>query len=327
MSIPTTRFPWWIVAGGLLLSALYLPTLTAPFDFIDDGNLVYPVPEPTLTGQVSVWWDRVVANVEHLGPFRPVLLAHWQVLSNVCDGDPLAWRAARLGWCALAAMMLLWVLRELKAHPVAALVATAAAMWNPYRNEIWTSLTLAEGVAMPYALLALVAARKATGSPRPWRWDVAAVFGLLFALGCKNIFVALVPAMAVLRWSNGFRWRPALYLVPLILPAMHFAYFKLNWKPGNYEVAGPSWEQVSRFALWLKGAAGADFLAVGVAMVLGCVFFLVPPSPRGEGNYRPSSPPSHCSSPGSRFTCRWTSCRRGTRCRQCGVRTSCWRCC
>ena len=37
-----SRFPWWIPAGGLLLAALYLPTLATPFDFIDDGNLVYP---------------------------------------------------------------------------------------------------------------------------------------------------------------------------------------------------------------------------------------------------------------------------------------------
>ena len=32
-------------------------------------------------------------------------------------------------------------------------------MWNPYRNEIWTSLTLSEGVAMPYALAGLCWAR------------------------------------------------------------------------------------------------------------------------------------------------------------------------
>ena len=327
--IPTTRFPWWIVAGGILLAVVYLPTLAAPFDFIDDGNLVYPVPEPTLAGQVAVWWDRVAANVDHLGPFRPVLLAHWQLQSNLLDADPLAWRAVRLAWCALSAMMLLWLLRELKAHPVAALVAAAAAMWNPYRNEIWTSLTLAEGVAMPYAMLALIAARKAADSRRPWRWDAAAILGLLFALGCKNVFVALLPAMAVLRWSNGFRWRAAIYLLPVVLPAVHFVYFKLNWKPGNYEMAGPTWAQVGRFWLWMKGAAGADFLGAGAALVLGCVWYLrVPLSPGGEGDKaHRSSRPSPCSWPGSPCICRWTSCRPGTPCRRCGAWTSCSPCC
>ena len=104
--------------------------------------------------------------------------------------------------------MLLWLMRELRLHPVAALVAGAAAMWNPYRNEIWTSLTLAEGVAMPYALFALVAARKAGAARRSWAWDAAAVLALLAALGCKNIFVALVPAMLALRlWPDGVTLR------------------------------------------------------------------------------------------------------------------------
>jgi hypothetical protein len=276
---PRPAFPWWVVLGGLVLALGYLPTLTAPFDFIDDGNLVYPAPPgTTLSQHVGLWWDKVRANVEHLGPFRPVLWAHWELAANALGGDPLAWRAVRLAWCALAAMALLWLMRELKVHPAAALAAGAAAMWNPYRNEIWTSLTLAEGVAMPYALLALVAARKAGTSSRPWAWDAAAVLGLLAALGCKNTFAALTPAMVALRlWPNGVSIRDGLrrnwlrataYLVPLALPAAHFAYFKLNWHPGQYETPGPTLAQAGRLASWLKGAAGLDFLAAGLALAL-----------------------------------------------------------
>jgi hypothetical protein len=177
--------------------------------------------------------------------------------------------------------MLLWLLRELKLHPTAALVAGAAAMWNPYRNEIWTSLTLAEGVAMPYALLALVAARR--------RWDAVAVAGLLAALGCKNVFVALVPAMLALRlWPDGVslrdgwrqnRSRAALYLVPLALPMGHVVYFQLTWHAGQYETPGPSWEQLARIGSWLKGAAGLDFLGLGLAVALGALWVRF----RGEG--------------------------------------------
>ena len=36
------RVPWWIPIGAVLLALLYLPTLATRFDFIDDGNLVYP---------------------------------------------------------------------------------------------------------------------------------------------------------------------------------------------------------------------------------------------------------------------------------------------
>jgi hypothetical protein len=277
-SAARSPFPWWVVVGGFVLALGYLPTLNTPFDFVDDGNLVYPAAAGTSPGgYVERWWDRVRANVDHLGPFRPVLWAHWELTANAFAGDPLPWRAARLGWCGLAAGMLLWLLRELKAHPTAALVAAAAAMWNPYRNEIWTSLTLAEGVAMPYALLALVAARKAGTGSRAWAWDLVAVLGLVAALGCKNVFVALVPAMLALRlWPDGVgladgwrrnRGRAALYLLPLLLPAAHFAYFKLNWHPGQYETPGPSLGQAGRMGLWLKGAAGLDFLGAGLAVV------------------------------------------------------------
>ncbi len=270
------RFPAWVIAGGLLLAAGYLPTLNAPFDFMDDGNLVYPTAGLSAGEHVQLWWRKVVANVEHLGPFRPAVWAHWQAAANLFGDDPVAWRAARLAWCALAAITLLWLMRELRLHPIAALMAAAAAMWNPYRNEIWTSLTLAEGVAMPYALFALVAARKAADSPRAWRWDLAAVLALLMALGCKNTFVALVPPMLLLRtWTDDQSWRVAVrrhglraaaYLLPVLLPAAHFVYFKLHWHPGYYETPGPSWEQAGQFLLWLKGAAGVDFLAAGVLL-------------------------------------------------------------
>src|SRR5258708_1396722 len=101
-------------------------------------------------------------------------------------------------------------------------------MWSPFRNEIWTSLTLAEGVAMPYALLGLVAAvRAARAEQRASRilWDSTAVCGALMALGCKNVFVALIPAQIALRlcpegWNlrqdvraNG--WRPLTLLLPM----------------------------------------------------------------------------------------------------------------
>src|SRR5262249_10516064 len=146
------------------LAAAYLPTLATPFDFVDDGNLVYPDPPTAAAGYAHVWWSKVQANYEHLGPFRPTLWVHWELFANLFGGDPVAWRVMRLIWTGLAAGMLLWLFRTLGLHPVAALLAGALAMWNPYRNEIWTSLTLSEGVAMPYALFALVAARKAATS-------------------------------------------------------------------------------------------------------------------------------------------------------------------
>src|SRR5689334_2719872 len=41
------RAVWWVVLGAVLIPLVYLPTLAARFDFIDDGNLVYPSgPQP-----------------------------------------------------------------------------------------------------------------------------------------------------------------------------------------------------------------------------------------------------------------------------------------
>src|SRR5207248_2014171 len=33
---PGRRFPWWVLAGAVLLPGVYLPTLATRFDFIDD---------------------------------------------------------------------------------------------------------------------------------------------------------------------------------------------------------------------------------------------------------------------------------------------------
>ena len=290
---PTTPspFPGWIILGGLLLAAGFLPTLHAPFDFIDDGNLVYPAPAGTTTiGHVEIWWDKVQANVEHLGPFRPVVWAHWEIAANLFNGDALLWRSARLLWCALAAMGFIGLLRTLNLHPIACLVAGAAALWNPYRNEIWTSLTLAEGVAMPYALLALVAARL---GHRRRTWDGMAVLALLICLGCKNTFVALLPAMLILRlFPDGIRLneglrrnfrRALLYCLPLLLPIGHFIYFKFHWQPGQYETPGPTFDQLSRIVSWLKGTAGFEFLGLGTVLTSIAVLQARRSGHNGEG--------------------------------------------
>ena len=278
-----SRFPWWIPLGGLLLAALYIPTLATPFDFIDDGNLVYPAPAGLgFTGHVQLWWEKVQANYEHLGPFRPTLWVHWQLQANLFNGDAFTWRLDRFIWCVLAASMLLWLFRELRVPPVAALLAGALAMWNPFRNEVWTSLTLAEGVAMPYAFFALIAARKAATSPRPLWWDLAAILAALVALGCKNTFAVLIPAQIVLRmWRDGESlreawrsrgWRSLALAAPLILPIAHFIYFKMHWHAGQYETKPASLEQFLRILNSLKGAMSLDYMAAGVLLTLICLW-------------------------------------------------------
>src|SRR5262249_37919453 len=161
--------------------------------------LVHPLPQLSAAQQWGTLWAKIIGNSKHLGPFRPVLWAHWVAEAELFAGDAFLWRCARLLWSMLAAGMLLWLLRELGIRAVSAMLATALAFWNPYRSEIWTSVTLSEGVGMPYALLALVCAIRATRSSRPWVWDAIGVLAVLAALGCKVTFAAVVPAQVLLR--------------------------------------------------------------------------------------------------------------------------------
>jgi hypothetical protein len=260
----------------LLVTGLYLPTLWTRFDFIDDGNLVYPAAPMPAAERVQLVWDKIEANYRDLGPFRPVLWVHWETQAELLGADPFAWRFARWLWTGFAASVLLWLLRELGIRPLAASVTTALAMWNPFRGEVWTSLTLAEGVAMPYALLGLVCAVRGARSRRPWPWDIGAMLFVLAALGCKNTFAALVPAQVFLRLAPDGRqlrqawrqrgWRACLLALTLLMPVVHFIVFKLNRRPGNYDPGLFSGEQAVLLLHLLRGTLSLDFLAPGLVL-------------------------------------------------------------
>src|SRR5262245_53401275 len=236
--LPSRRFlgPWQILLWGSLLASIYVPTLATRFDFIDDGYTVYPSGPTALGERLSLGWNKVVANYVNLGPFRPVLWAHWETEAELFHANSLLWRLARLLWTALSATAFLWLLRELGIGRAGSIAAVALAMWNPYRNEIWTSLTLSEGVAMPYALVALVCAVRACRSRHAWRWDLGGALCVLAALGCKNTFAALVPAQMLLRMTGGGLglregWRQhgrrACFLaLTLMLPVVHYIVFR-----------------------------------------------------------------------------------------------------
>src|SRR5262245_60875742 len=278
------RFPCWkVLFGALVIPLIYLPTLGTRFDFIDDGNLVYPAPPMPLGPRLDLVKQKIVANYQPLGPFRPVLWAHWELFAELCNGEALRWRIVRLGWSMFATGMLLALMRELRLRAWPSMLAAALAMWNPYRNEIWTSLTLSEGVAMPYALAGLWCAARANRSGRAWPWDLASMLGVLAALGCKNTFAALVPAQLYLRmyadgatWREGVRrhgMRAAFLALTLALPVGHYAYFRLHWHPGQYPPTSVTAAQLGRMLSALGGAMSWDFMGVGfiaTILVIAC---------------------------------------------------------
>src|SRR5262249_12054111 len=144
-------------------------------------------------------WDKTTAEFHARGPFRPLTWAHWEAAANLLEATPLYHRLVRLAWAVLSASLFLWLLAELRIPFAAAVLTTAVAMWNPYRNEIWLGLGLTEAFAMPYAIFSLICAVRAARSLRPWPWDMLGLLMALAALACKNTFVAVVPVQMFLR--------------------------------------------------------------------------------------------------------------------------------
>ena len=255
----------------MLIAGLYLPMLSARFDFDDDGNLVYPAAPMTMAERVGLVWTKVAANYSHLGPFRPVLWVHWELQADLLDASEPRWRLARLLWMVLAATALLWLLHELRVAPIAAALTAVLAFWSMAPNEIWRSLTFAEGVAMPYALGALICAVRAGRSRRAWGWDLGGVACVVAALGCKNTFAALVPAQILLRVApdgqplaaalRAHRARAALLASTLLLPVVHLAIFLGDRHPGPYKVGGPTWSQLVGMIMSVQAAVGLAYIA------------------------------------------------------------------
>jgi hypothetical protein len=258
-----------------LTPCVYLPTLATRFDFADDGVIVYPGPARSLGQRLKRIWHHTLSDFRNTGPFRPMTWAHWEAGASFFGPHDFSRRVARLLWSFLAAGMLVWFLSELRLQPTAILLTTALAMWNPYRGEIWLGLGLTEAFAMPYALLGLVCAIRASRGCRPLPWDIVGSLCLLTALGVKNTFVALVPVQVFLRLSAGGllvheSWRRhgyscCWYLAALVLPITHFVLLKLNPRPTHY-VTGFSWPQVLRMLKAIAGAISWDVMAPGLAL-------------------------------------------------------------
>jgi hypothetical protein len=270
------RFPWWALPWAALLACVYLPSLNTGFDFCDDGLMAYLGPVPSLTGYLDRLWGITLRDFHHNGPFRPAAWGCWIAEAQLFADDPVCWRVLRLVWTAGAAAVLLWLLHDMGIRPAAAVLAAALAMWNPYRGEVWLSLTHSEGLVMPFVLLALLSARRAAHSTRPWGWDLLGLAMMLLALASKNVFAAVVPVQCFLRVAvdgvplrEGLRrrgWRACVLALTLILPVAHYVVFKRNWHEGQYR-SEASWTQFWRMTRSVAGAVSVDFMAPALALI------------------------------------------------------------
>src|SRR4051812_18638267 len=120
---------WWL--GAVLIVLPYLPTLTHPFDFIDDGCLVYSGASVSPGELPALVWDHTLSDFHERGPFRPVFWAHCDGAAHLAGPHALPRRALRLGWELLAVVLWLRLLRGLGGGPVAGLLRAAGSLLEP----------------------------------------------------------------------------------------------------------------------------------------------------------------------------------------------------
>lgn len=260
--------PGWLLA--FLIACPYLPTLAMPFDFIDDGCLVYCRPG-RLFERIA---ERTVGEFHTRGPFRPVTWLHWELQAELLNESPMAHRVARWALCWLTAWLSLRFFLTMNLPGWCAVLMTAIGILIPFRGEIWPTLGLTEAFAMPYALAALIAAIKAASSEKTWRWDMAAWLLMALAIGCKNTMVAVLPALLLLRaWDpvTGFTLRKR--LLPLmilgsagLLFVAHLVAYKLDPHPKEYVTTTPGMGHLLSWFRALTRAEGLEFIGPGLAL-------------------------------------------------------------
>jgi hypothetical protein len=269
--------------GAIVLPCLYLINVTEPFDFVDDGAIVYRIHADGLFQWLEQIWRMTLAEFDQRGLFRPTIWLFYQTIAAAVGSHPIGWRVVWVVWGMAASVSMVTLLRELRVGPAAALFATALAMWGALRNEIWMALGLTEAIAMPFAMLSLICAIRAAARTPSIGWDALGLICSLLMLGTKNVFAAVVPAQVLLRIAAGEgsfgeqlrkRWPAAVaWSMPLLLPITHLLFFKLYWRPqpGGYELGMPTWRGVGRtLAAYLK-AANLPSIAVGLIVALAAL--------------------------------------------------------
>ncbi len=269
--------PAAVCLSALLISCLYLPTVLCHFDFADDGASAHPTGIASFADFHHKVWDRTYSEFLVKGPYRPMAWYCWIGQQEALAGNPLLWRCVRFLCTALAAGLFLCLLQELGFGAGVSIVTTLVAMWNPYRAEVWISLTFCEGIAMPFAIGGLVCAYRAPRSGRAWAWDLGAMAGAFAAVACKNVFAVVIPAQMFLRVCHPdlslregikqFGWRAVLLGSILFFPVAHFVCYRLTMNEQRYEMIWDPRQPIRLLSSFL-GGMGKDFLAPAFASAL-----------------------------------------------------------
>lgn len=124
--------------AAVLLPALLVPTLSAPFDFAGDGSRLDPA-APVLSGTAPARWAQRAAY-DFLGP-----------------ADAGRWRAAAFLLAGMAVCLFAAALEARGLAPSAVLALSALALWNPLSASAWLDPLTPGMLALPLAAGALAA--------------------------------------------------------------------------------------------------------------------------------------------------------------------------
>lgn len=292
---PTADRPFSWMAALLLpiaVMSIYAGSLAIPFDFEDDGLVIYhDAPKTDLSNRLQETWQRTLADLESRGPFRPVYWAYFDLQDYWFGADVYQWRIARLCLLGVTSFLMFRLCFELGLPALPSAAAVCVGLIAPMRSSVWYHFAFGEGIGVPMAVLALIAACRAARSRWWFLWDLVGIAALSVALLTKNVFVAVLPAQLLLRaWSDDLAILPCirrnwfgliLLALPLALPVGHFLYFQQAVHGhSEYQVTAPGLEQFQRMARGVLLAGGADFLGAGFILA-GLAMLFEPAARRG----------------------------------------------
>ena len=279
------QLPCWLCA--LLITSPLCITVFFPFDFVDDGCLVYRE-SPGIAKRVM---EKTFSEFHTRGPFRPMTWLHWELQAELFDQNACMHRLARFGMAFLTAWLLMIFFNQMGYSNFPSAIAGSMLMLTPYRGEIWLSLGLTEAFFLPYCILSLISAIKASQSQTISIWDMAAWVWATLAIACKNTSVAVIPALLLLRaWPIGASltpWNvrgPLCFLAsPAIFFIAHLIAFKLDPTPKEYSTSLPGFGHFLAWARALSRASALEFIGPGLLIVLSSIFFGSRQLSQGQG--------------------------------------------
>jgi tetratricopeptide (TPR) repeat protein len=258
---PSRILSWFI---ALFVAAVYLPALTASFQF-DDWQVVLGDPR---VASFAAWWQSM--------PGMRALLKLSYALNHELGGGVTAFRAVNILLHALNAALLFMLIRLIALRPgrinddtatiVAAVTALVFAL-HPVQTESVTYISgRSNALTALCALLALFAWLKSREKDAGRQWALLSLLAFAAALACKETAAVLPLVMLLCLVAEPDRPSPRDFITPLVYVALAVLLFVIAWPHLPYDY-------LLRVSLETRGPVeNLAAQAQGVAWLIGQMF-------------------------------------------------------